>query len=74
MPLTHGNQHQSRFRDLFVGSKDRAPLASGSGNVELDAAAKTGPIMAFLFATKKPFARNTVAAHLFYDRFDRCLP
>ncbi|HYH52621.1 MAG TPA: hypothetical protein VD761_00675 [Solirubrobacterales bacterium] len=30
--------------------------------------------MPFFFATEEPFARNSVAAHLFYDRFDRCLP
>lgn len=30
--------------------------------------------MAFLFAAKKPFARNTVAAHLIDDWFGRCLP
>ena len=29
--------------------------------------------MTFLFATQKPFVRNTVAAHLFYDWFDGCL-
>jgi len=74
MPLADSDQDQRRFRRLFVGSKNRAPLTGRTWDVELHTASKAGPIMAFLFTTKKPFARNSVAAYLFYDRFDRCLP
>lgn len=73
VPLTDGNQDQRRFRCLFIGSENRAPPTGGSRDVELHASTESGPVVAFLFTTQKPFARDAVAAHLFYDRFDRCL-
>jgi hypothetical protein len=51
MPLANGDQDQSRFRSLFIGRKNRAPLAGRSRDVELDAASKAGPVVTFLFAT-----------------------
>src|SRR5918994_4484672 len=74
MPLTDGEQYECWPRDLFICSKNCAPLTSRLRDVELHAAPESGAIVTFLFTTQKPFARNAVAAHLFYDRFDCCLP
>jgi len=70
MPLADGYQHKSGFRSLFIRSKNRAPLAGGSRDVELHAPSESGPIVTFLFTAQKPFTRNAVAAHLFYHGFD----
>lgn len=71
MPLTDRKQGQDRPRRLLISRKNGAPLAGGSRDVELDAPSESGPVEAFLFTAPKPFTRNAVAAHLFYNRFDR---
>lgn len=69
--LADGEQNQRRLGGLLIAGKDRAPLASRPGDVELHAAAETGSVTAFLFAAEKPLVRRAGTAQLGHRRLDR---
>ncbi|MDQ3724925.1 MAG: hypothetical protein M3335_03365 [Actinomycetota bacterium] len=72
MPLAHCDQDQGWDFTLFVTGENRSPSAVGSRDVELDAAAETGSVLPFLFASQQPLERHSFFTQRRNHRLDCC--
>jgi hypothetical protein len=70
VPLSQGDQDQSRLGSLLIGGKDGTPSTSRPREIQLDAASEARPVMTFRFAAQEPAKGRALVAELLYDRLD----